>query len=1081
MYFFLMISFTVCQAQNLSKLVAQEQEADSLLAGRYYQDGEELSRRGQYDKAILSFKKAADLYGKTDMWSGYVKTFTTIGLNFAYIDQFDSSEFYLKTAKEVGLNRLDKNSIVLSDLYIMTGSVLGTIGRYREALASYQEALESREIIYGTDHFETAQVLHYMGVVLGAERNFIRAREFQERALKLFLEHYGNEHGRVADVYDELGSLWRFLGDLNRGIEYHEKALKIRLSVLGKEHQDMAYSYHHLGGLWYERSEFTKALSYFEKGLEVNLLHNGESHSVTASFNEIIGDAYMQLGNFEQARQYLEKALKARQKIFGSEHPETAKSFHALANLWFEKRDFEKSIFYYGKAANIRTSVYGVDHPIIASGYHNMGVALKEKGDNGQAEEYFKKALSISQQTEEPESTSLYQSTLGKLYMEKGDWRRALSHYQEALSAASIDFNPKDLWSNPMLDDILFPYEVLSALQLKGLALKKAYNEKKATVDAHDFLRESLNSTYLAIELMDKIQAGYQEEVSQQRFSEEHISTYANGISMAQTLFESTGERKYLSMAFEMAERSKAFNLSQNIKKQNNFALPDSLMVQERQLKTEIRFLEESLIQMTARKDRGEESQVEDLKDELFQRKRNLELLTQSFEQNYPAYYELKYQNNLIEVAQLQKALPENTGLIEYVWADSLLYVFTISPRYQSVKVLPMNGEFKNEIERFIHFNGDYQNALSKGGSTAQLREYSALSYKIFDHILSQQLDSLGKEIEALIIVPDGPLARLPFATLTVKEVDFIDGADDLKYSGLDYLIKKVSVRYAYSASLLLNHRPGLDRKIQGNFIGFAPRYSGKSRESDNVALRRADDEGMLIPLRFNEAEVENIAQITGGTVLLGEEATEMAFKKEAPEYSIVHIAAHGVVNDSLPDYSGIAFSTVTTEDTLNDGFLQSYELYNMKLSADLVVLSACETAVGQWQNGEGLISIARAFRYAGSQNILASQWTIDDENTAELMKLFYEKLKSGLQKDVALREAQLDFLETSVYSHPSFWGAYALWGDSEPIKWKESSDNGVIIYLSLIFLVIGTVIVIRRNNKPERDMPEVISTSEYS
>lgn len=1077
----LILSFTVCQSQALPKPwsalifqdITQGQDSDSLLAGKYYQKAVELSGSSQYENAILYLKKAAKRYEQIEMWPKYVETYTSIGLNFAYMDKFDSAEIYLNTAMDTGLYRLDKNSIILSDLYVAMGGMFGTIGSYSKALELYQKALESRVLIFGDNDPETGLVLHYMGVIFAAERNFIKAREFQEQALKLFKESYGSEHSLVADAYDELGSVWRFLGDLNKGIEYHEKALAIRILVLGPGHRDMAFGYHHLGGLWYEKNEFTKALSYFEKGLEINLLHNGENHSITASFNEIIGDAHVRQGNFKLGQEYLEKALKVRQTIFGTEHPETAKSFYELANLWFEKKDFDKSVSYYAKVVNIRKSIYGAEHPIIASGYHNMGVALGEKGAQEKAEEYFKKALSIAQQAQESERISLYQSALGNLYMKRGDWEVALSYYQEALSVASTDFNPEDLLSNPALADILFPYEALSTLQLKGVALKKAYDQKKDTTGNYDFLREALNSTYLAIRLMDKIQAGYQEVVSQQLFSNRHVSTYANGISIAQGLFEATGERKYLSMAFEIAERSRAFNLSQNIKKQNNYALPDSLLVQERELKMEIRFLEEDIIKTVSPKGTYDKSLVESLKDRLFKGKRNLELLIKSFEEDYPAYYELKYQKDLIEVIQLQKALPQNTALVEYVWTDSALYVFTISSQYEGLKVIPLSQKFKDEIEQFIEFNGDYQNALSKGNSKAQLQDYAALSFKIFDRMLSSQLDSLGPGIKSLIIVPDGPLARLPFATLTVRKQDFDDGVDKARYRDLNYLVKEVSIRYAFSASLLYssNHQPNPDRKVQGNFIGFAPRYLGKGVNSKNVALRKAvaDDEGILSPLRFNETEVKNIAQIVGGEVFLGDEATEMAFKNNAPVYSIIHIAAHGLVNDSLPDYSGIAFSTVSTEDTINDGFLQSYELYNMQLQADLVVLSACETAVGQWQNGEGLISIARAFKYAGSRNILASQWTIDDENTAELMQLFYINLKSGLQKDVALRQAQLDFLETSIYSHPAFWGAYALWGDNEPIKWKKSSDKNVSIYLSLILLVTGITIFYFFNRKKRR------------
>ena len=190
-----------------------------------------------------------------------------------------------------------------------------------------------------------------------------------------------------------------------------------------------------------------------------------------------------------------------------------------------------------------------------------------------------------------------------------------------------------------------------------------------------------------------------------------------------------------------------------------------------------------------------------------------------------------------------------------------------------------------------------------------------------------------------------------------------------------------------------------------------------------------------------------------GGHIFTGEDATVEQFKRLASNYRILHIAAHGLVNDSLPEYSGIAFTKNKGQDKSGSyNFLQMHEIYNMELNADLVVLSACQTAVGRFQQGEGIMNLGRAFRHAGSPNVLISQWNANDAKTAELMGYFYKYIADGMDKDLALQQAKLQLLDNNPITHPYYWGTFTLWGDGDPIH--KTKNN-------YWWLVIGSLVTV--------------------
>jgi len=365
------------------------------------------------------------------------------------------------------------------------------------------------------------------------------------------------------------------------------------------------------------------------------------------------------------------------------------------------------------------------------------------------------------------------------------------------------------------------------------------------------------------------------------------------------------------------------------------------------------------------------------------------------------------------------------------------------------VKV-PKTEKYEQLVSRLREQLLDYT-ALSQDYSQA-INDYQQTSFAVYQMLMQEPLAALGSNIKNIIIVPDGQLGYLPFEALMT----------DANEAG-SYLLKNYSFSYTYSSTLLnqlLNELPA--SKTSKQYAGFAPNY-----EEGLLAMLDTDEEQLLrngnYQLPGAVSEVERISGIMQGKAWLASDATERNFKENANQYGILHLAMHGLLNDQEPMFSKLLFSQ---SDTLEDGFLNAAEIYNLKLNAQLAVLSACNTASGKINRGEGIMSLSRAFMYAGCPSIVASLWKAPDAATSKIMVYFYENLKQGMHKSEAMRDAKLRYMEDNpgISSHPFFWSTFVAIGDMQPIE----SDNFwqtawwqillVVFFSALVFLLVRRV-----------------------
>jgi hypothetical protein len=442
----------------------------------------------------------------------------------------------------------------------------------------------------------------------------------------------------------------------------------------------------------------------------------------------------------------------------------------------------------------------------------------------------------------------------------------------------------------------------------------------------------------------------------------------------------------------------------------------------------------------------------------LFNKKQDYTNFIKKIEKENPEYFKMKFDLKIASLADTRKLLKKDQALIEYFTGNKTLFIFKISANEFEVYELDKNQDLVELTKKFREsIYGFYLNSEAKSDDAfgKYAKNYVDLAVQLYERLVKP----LGKLPKRLIIIPSGPLSNIPFEALLSEKPANIQQFKSHKYFGISNIIS-----YSYSSTLLAEMISIKHSSYNNDFIGFAPSFGADNQDGVTMRNRRF----ALAPLNFNDKEINTARKILGtGDVYIGKEATEERFKKDASKYKIIHFATHGMANDRDPDFSLLAFSEI--RDSIENEFLYVSDLYNMKLNADLVVLSACETGLGEMRRGEGVISLARGFSYAGAKSIFTTLWSVNDQSTAIIIESFYKYLKEGKDKDEALHLAKLDFLKSSDNSsaHPFLWAPYILIGDTSPLK-IGSAWFWIYLYVGGgILLSITGVLVWRKFKKP--------------
>ncbi|MCP4441614.1 MAG: CHAT domain-containing protein [Aureispira sp.] len=439
-----------------------------------------------------------------------------------------------------------------------------------------------------------------------------------------------------------------------------------------------------------------------------------------------------------------------------------------------------------------------------------------------------------------------------------------------------------------------------------------------------------------------------------------------------------------------------------------------------------------------------------------------------SLEKKYPKYHKLKYESATVSIQDVQKkVLKEDECLLEYFVNKEAIYVFRLQKTTTDFIKIPKDSSFYQDIRLFRRALSGFSFLSEQPKLSYEL--FTETSHKLYQNILAPVLADVSAH--SLIIVPSDVLGHIPFEAL-LETASSEEYSRDI-YRRLDYLLHKFEVAYSYSSTVLLNNLEQSSQTPNSQLLAFAADYkdidSAKTslRSPVHVTLRRH-----LLPLPAAQKEVEDLEQLYEGQFLYKAASNEASFKELAPQYGIIHLAMHGILDKKHPMQSSLAFTE--NGDSLEDNFAHAYELSNMKLNAGLVVLSACETGYGKFQQGEGIMSLANSFMHAGVPSLLVSLWQVNDQSTATLMKFFYKELANGVHKNKALCQAKLRYLKNAqgIAAHPAFWAPFIQLGDTTPIslELKNSGFSWVFYLLICSGVVLLTMVLYykKRSTNPQ-------------
>jgi CHAT domain-containing protein/tetratricopeptide (TPR) repeat protein len=829
-------------------------------------------------------------------------------------------------------------------------------GKFEQAQQTAENGLQVASEKLKKDIPEKADLANILGFVqLNKGRNDLALDNFNI-ALKLYQQFYPEKHSKLATCYSNFGLLYNSTGNHELAAEFLQKSLTIRQQLYGENHEEVADAYNNLG-LAFVESDKEKSLDFYDK------------------------------------------ALAVYQKIYSENHPKTARVYNNTAIVYFQEKDYDSALKNYRKAEQIFQNLYNDSHPNLAFVYSSIGQVFEAQEDYVKALSFQKLALDIYRKnyTKKHYEIANTYNLIGNIYRKQQNYKQALQNYQQALIENSSDFDSGSLIQNPSVTSYYNPMVLLNSLLAKAKTLEDLYIQQSLKKSDLDLSLSTLQSCDKLIDNIRQLRSSKSDKLALGVIASE---VYEDAIRISLSLAEIVLNKKdYREQAFYFSEKSKTAVLLESIadSQAKSFAnIPDTLLQREKQLKADITFYEQKIAE------KADIQQEALFRSKLFTLNRAYETFTKNLEQNFPEYYNLKFNLASVTVSQLQTTIDENTALISYFMADQnhRLYVFYITKKAFHIFDMPRN---ENADKKLIAFRNAIRN------NAPQL--FAKTSFELYKSLFPKQLPAFVKK---LIIIPDGKLGALPFEALLSKK----EKSGNINYQNLSYLIKKFAVSYDYSATLYYQSKQSKPLTEKPQIMLVAPVEFGET----------AND------LPGSESEVNAIAELFRqkgykSSAYIHHDATEALVKSgSTKKYTFLHFATHGIVNSETPELSQIFF----VKDAGQDGSLYAGEIYNCTFNAELVALSACQTGLGKVARGEGIIGLCRALVYAGAKNLLVSLWSVSDKSTAQLTVDFYKNLLENTNSpdfSVAIRQAKLMMLQNKDYCRPYFWAAFILIG----------------------------------------------------
>ena len=964
---------------------------------------------GSYSAAIPQFLKSLDLQvqNRTGPDTLLPVTYNCLYHCYGYTEDWANAVKYAQLAlplyqeaEKLFPQYTPKTTL---DVFWDLGNCYYNYSMYDSAEVYFDAALPQYKAMSGEVSHDVALVLHEMGNVRRYTDRYAEAVPFYQQAINMWTQLPGNYQSDLSAAHDNLGYTFLSLGQTEKAKRYLEKATLIAEEIGGSSYGRYANLASALVGMDFEE----EGMAYFDKAVAEIETKGIENHDAMRTLNKK-GENHCFIGEYAEA---LEFHIRARDML---------------------------------KKLNGQTPAQWADH------YIKFGRIHRLMGDHEQAHTLFEQGLSKALEAQSALYTIFACDQLSYNYANQGKFLKALEYRQYGLAVMQHnDFSLSEGDYRQAVDPkLVHPNTNFQSYLITRAQLLYAYYQ----LESRD--PEDLDWAEQSLEAALEVSHAIEEKLNQVNFTFRNNMARLHETYIQIALAKNSGlsRQQALGRAFSLIERNKTQQILvalRDNKARKYLGLPTDLLQQEQDLTAQISQINTEILAQYRRGGSMDTQKTREIRKKKFDLEEARESLVKQMEQDYPDYHRLKYDADIMETADVQQQLLDaQSAMVSYLWGDSSVISYTLTPDTFWVHQQRFDENLMDQIEGFR--TRLVQPIRQQSPSTTDLM---AESFSLYQLLVAPAIQDLPESIERLIVVPDGPLGLIPFEALAVTLPEAVPTPH--------FLIQRYRIQYAYSATLFAEQMNRKSSSSSRLYAGFAPEYPAEglsqfdSLNTPMVAMLIRDGQ---LPLPGAQSEVQSIQSLIGGKVFAANQATKETFKQQAPRFRILHLAMHALANVNNPLYSQLLFSP--DGENAPDNSLYAEELYNMQLNADMAVLSACNTGYGRYRRGEGIMSLSRAFAYAGCPSLVMSLWKIPDQESSEIMVEFYNQLKLGKSKDEALRQAKLEYLENveiDELAHPYFWAGMISLGNYEALDMTDtSSPSKMLSWILLGALILG-------------------------
>ncbi|MDF1696762.1 MAG: CHAT domain-containing protein [Saprospiraceae bacterium] len=788
------------------------------------------------------------------------------------------------------------------------------------------------------------------------------------------------------------------------------------------------------------------------KAIEIQLYLQKMDHPESSGFLRTMAHSYLEEGQFEKAREYfrIERQIYRKHKVL---FPKLlGVMFYNEANTHYEQlefneaiQDYDSTLFYWAIEAPSKVYLryvnealgdlyYETNNMELASSYWSKASEIKSPKSNDKVDHLpdIKSAYSIGDMDAVSKAyldaldfrkttygnnhllTGECMTFVGRLSEMQNQTRKALSIYNQSLGILIPGFN---LFRNELPRDSFLQIDRYGFDALLGIT--RIYYKMYLETSDIAMLDSAYTISQFAFDALDKVKISFEDSHTALFWSDFTYPLTELSLNILFTLQEIYPLREFAETAFLNAEASRGYMLRNTLHKDKvlrNGKLPKKIKNKEQQLKGTLHRLKGSIKMEEKRCGDAQEMKIKVWQEELVKVQHEYASFLAKMAILHPKYYKSMYETPSLQVDELLKDLKtREKGFISFFYGEESIFRFYSVGNKIEFNKIPLDVEFEQLIAKFI-------NQLS--------------GYKVDQKLLSNSTDLYNRlfsetnfaNISSLVIVPDGPLNYIPWEVLNTSQASSTTAV---------YLIEKFPITYTQSMTLVQDYFISKPRKVD-RLLSIYPEYD--------------------VPLTFSANDTGVNFERIKNTILKEKNVTKKSLITTASNADIIHFAGHSIINEDNEMMSELDLGNY------EDDPLRSHEIFDMDLDASLVVLSSCNSGSGQYKRGEGIMNLSQAFQQAGSESVIMSLWSVDDQSTSEIFSTFYNELIEGKSKSSALRTAKLSMIHSGdpITSHPFFWAPFVLYGDDDPVSiskdrtwfWYGVFGGSLIVFLFWFFIV---------------------------